>query len=170
VIHEDGGAKDIVKMTQNKTKLSGCQESIQSKRWAQNIELKLAENISPMWETIGRMYLLFPATTEIDELVNQIRQIEKKFEDFGNDMTKDPISNVKTEYSTVSFSDINFESWLYTKQNELRDWYNNKYSRSKELTDELETSIDELLNALKYEIQKNNQLPDVMGGHPITIS
>lgn len=148
-----------------------CQEAMKMKTKYENLQLEIAKNECSLWETIGRIQVLFPgAAIEIDDLISNIKIICEKFLVLEMEIKDDKknkfdfINQHKDKY--YCGSELNYhgyraghfvdsrptknelDEWSNAKSKELVDWYREKESKLIMLINELEEPIDKLLGEL----------------------
>ncbi len=128
-----------------------------------------------MWETIGLIQVLFPdVPVKIDELINQIKEIDKKFADLEMKIKSDEkiklnfVDEFEEKYSgAIVPQERDLNNWSKEKLKVIENWSDEKESNLKVLIDELEKPIDHLLDEMLKVLKDERSVPDVMGGHPI---
>ena len=152
-----------------------CQEAKITKTKYENLQPEIAKNSSRMWETIGLIQVLFPdVPVKIDELINQIKEIDKKFADLEMKIKSDEkiklnfVDEFEEKYSgAIVPQERDLNNWSKEKLKVIENWSDEKESNLKVLIDELEKPIDHLLDEMLKVLKDERSVPDVMGGHPI---
>lgn len=174
-----------------------CQETIKMKTRSENMELEIAKNISSLWETIGRIQVLFPDAAikvPIDELTSKLETIDEKFSKFSKQIVDeknnkfDFINQHVDKYYLGSAPKVavyphfpgkeNFvdsrpaknelDVWSKAKSEELKKWGKEKVSELEMLIKELKDTIDKFLGELLKIINGERTEPAGMMG-PIAI-
>ncbi len=147
------GGKSTDEMEQNLKDSSVYQQIMRVTQRYENLQLKLADDNCRMWETIGQIQILFPANTEVDKLIDQIRLIEKNFSEFERTIIKEVESFISTLIPESEFpSTYKLDEWGATKSNELDKLYDIKISDLVKMIEELDDTMDEVLKIIKLEM------------------
>ncbi|MDD4161291.1 MAG: hypothetical protein PHW87_02290 [Methanothrix sp.] len=116
------------------------EEYLRAKKKCEDLALEVAKGSRDFWRIIGLVQTAFPNTNKLNKLIENIKNIENDLQHFEEKLSKKPIE--------------------IQNEDQIKIYYKNLYQNEFRLLieDNLETSIDTLLNYLKEEIYQETPI------------